>query len=311
MDAKFIDLFAGCGGLSLGLEKAGLTGLFAVEAHPDAFKTYECNLLDNIKSRHLWPNWLEKRAWFAEKLFDKYTSELELLRGKIDLIAGGPPCQGFSMNGRRRPDDPRSSMVNVYLKYVELIRPRLVLLENVVGFQSMKHSDGGTYSDFVCKELRKFGYDVWHEVLFASKWGVPQRRPRFVLIAAQKGMLEGINPFERLKVARKSFLEERLLSEKGTSLKDAISDFDDEDETPILDKEWGHRGFYALKRSNDIKSNYQQLMRSGSVTETGDLRLPRHREGTVKRMNEMLDSCDKGSAISPETRAKYGLKKDQ
>ena len=304
-----IDLFAGCGGLSLGLSAAGFSGLFAVEAHPDAFDTYRSNLLDNGKGNHQWPDWLETQAWQAQDVLKKHSTDLARLRGKVDLIAGGPPCQGFSMNGLRRPDDPRSRMVDVYLEYVEIIRPRLVLLENVVGFQSMKHRTGGTYSEYVARELEALGYDTWSEILRAADWGVPQRRPRFVLIAAPKGTLPGIDPMQRLRVARKAFLAARGLGPGHTSASDALSDLEEGDAGLGRDPEWGHLGFMALKRASRAVTPYQRLMRTGSRCQPSDLRLPRHSAASIDRMQDILDNCERGVCLRPADRLRLGIRK--
>ena len=98
----YIDLFSGCGGLSLGLGRAGWEGVFAVEKDEMAFKTFAHNLIDNEKSHFNWPEWLPKEATTIQDLISNYSEELSKLNGKIDLIAGGPPCQGFSLAGRRR-----------------------------------------------------------------------------------------------------------------------------------------------------------------------------------------------------------------
>jgi DNA (cytosine-5)-methyltransferase 1 len=303
-----IDLFAGCGGLSLGLGAAGFTTLFGVEAHADAFSTYQHNLLDNHGERHRWPDWLEKRSWYAQDLLAQHGQELAALRGKVDLIAGGPPCQGFSMNGLRRPDDPRSRMVDVYLQYVEMVRPRLVLLENVVGFCSMKHRTGGTYSDYVARELDKLGYNIWSDILRAADWGVPQRRPRFVLIAALKATLPGIDPMQRIRVGRKAFLEARGLDPEYTSAKAAISDLEEVEET-TLDAEWGHLGFKTLKRATEPSSPYQELMRVGGAEQPKDMRLPRHSATSIRRMQDILDNCERGVCLRMEDRERLGIKK--
>ncbi|CAP57719.1 putative cytosine-specifi methyltransferase DdeI [Gluconacetobacter diazotrophicus PA1 5] len=304
-----IDLFAGCGGLSLGLGAAGFSTLFAIEAHADAFDTYRANLLDSGRNRHSWPAWLDKRAWQAQDVLVHHETELAELRGKVDLVAGGPPCQGFSMNGLRRPDDPRSKMVDVYLHYVEIVRPRLILLENVVGFRSMKHRTGGTYSDYTKRRLEAFGYDTWIEILRAADWGVPQRRPRFVLIAAPKGTLPGIDPMQRLRVARKAFLVARGLGPDHTSASAAISDLEESDMEPGLDSEWGHLGFRALKRSREAATPYQRLMRVDSLNQPGDLRLPRHSTASVGRMRDILDNCERGVCLRLVDRERLGIKK--
>jgi DNA (cytosine-5)-methyltransferase 1 len=302
-----IDLFAGCGGLSLGLNAAGFSTLFAVEAHADAFETYRANLLGS--ANHQWPAWLEKRAWQAQDVLTRYSAELRELRGKVELVAGGPPCQGFSMNGLRRPDDPRSKMVDVYLQYVEIVRPRLVLLENVVGFRSMEHRTGGTYSEYVHRSLEILGYDTWAGILRASDWGVPQRRPRFVLIAAPKGTLPGVDPIQRVRVARKAFLAARGLGPGHTSASAAISDLEEGGGQPELDAEWGHLGFRTLRRSEQPMSPYQRLMRTRSRRQPSDLRLPRHAASSVERMQDILDNCERGVCLRPTDRERLGIKK--
>lgn len=309
MAPKCIDLFSGCGGLSLGLTNAGFFTEFAVEAHPDAFETYRSNLLDRPKSRHGWPQWLEKRAWRAEDLLSHHAEDLYKLRGQIDLLAGGPPCQGFSMNGLRRPDDPRSQMVDVYLEYVEIVRPRLVLLENVVGFRSMRHRTGGTYSDYVMRQLDDLGYDTWADTLRAADWGVPQRRPRFVLVAALKGSLPGIDPMQRTRVARKAFLAVRGLGPGHTSARSALSDLEEGDAALELDAEWGHLGFKSLRRSRLPATPYQRLMRTGGSGQTDNLRLPRHGAASIERMQDILENCERGVCLRPDDRQRLGIRK--
>lgn len=305
-----IDLFAGCGGLSLGLGEAGFTTLFGVEGHAHAFSTYKHNLLDGASEHHRWPDWLDKRAWLAQDLLQEHATELSSLRGKVDLIAGGPPCQGFSMNGLRRPDDPRSQMVDVYLQYVAKVRPRLILLENVVGFRSMRHKTGGTYCDYVTREFKKLGYDTWYDTLRAADWGVPQRRPRFVLIAAIEGSLPGIDPIQRLRVMRKSFLATHGLGPGPTTARAALSDLEERDESDLLpDTEWGNQGFKALRRARQPKSPYQKLMRGRGAGQPSDVRLPRHSAASAKRMQDILDNCDRGVCLRAEDRVRLGIKK--
>lgn len=309
MAPNYIDLFSGCGGLSLGLRAAGFSNLFAIEAHADAFETYRSNLLRTAEDRHLWPAWLEMRAWKAEDVLTQCAEQLAGLRGKVDLIAGGPPCQGFSMNGLRRPDDPRSRMVDVYLKYVEAVQPRIVLMENVVGFRSMKHRTGGTYTDYAIRALKNLGYETWTDILRAADWGVPQRRPRFVLVAALKGTLAGIDPMQRMRVARKGFLMSRKLGSSPTSARAAISDLEESNENLALDAEWGHLGFKSLKRARRPETRYQQLMRIGSSRQPSDVRLARHSAASIGRMLDILNSCERGVCLRPEDRRRLGIKK--
>ncbi len=304
-----IDLFAGCGGLSLGLRAAGFSILFSVEAHPDAFATYRHNLFNSSSSQSDWPAWLEKRAWRAEELFSTHRAEISQLCGKIDLLAGGPPCQGFTTNGLRHPDDPRSAMVDVYLQYVAAVQPRMVLLENVVGFRSMKHRTGGSYSDYVTRELDRIGYQAWSDIIRAADWGVPQRRPRFVLLAVPKGCLPGVDPLQRLRVARKDFLRSRSLGSKGTGAEAALSDLLEGEDELELDDEWGRLGFKKLRRGEEARSAYQELMRRGCHDQPRNMRLPRHSATSTRRMQDILDTCERGICLRPDDRQRLGISK--
>ncbi|MFN6085266.1 MAG: DNA cytosine methyltransferase, partial [Fluviicola sp.] len=107
----YIDLFAGCGGLSLGLHQAGWKGLFAIEKSADAFKTLEYNLINNL-NHFEWPKWLPQQNHDINQVLSSYEAKLQKLRGKVSLVAGGPPCQGFSMAGRRNENDLRNDLIN-------------------------------------------------------------------------------------------------------------------------------------------------------------------------------------------------------
>lgn len=307
---SFIDLFAGCGGLSLGLIQAGFSCRFAVEAHPDAFETYRKNLIEGPVTGHEWPEWLAVAAHDVVALAANHRPHLAALRGSIDLVAGGPPCQGFSTNGRRDPDDPRSRMVDAYLEIVDLVRPSLVLIENVRGFTSMPHSSGGTYSDAVKRRLTGLGYDAWADVLIASDFGVPQRRPRYICIAAPKGSLPGIDPISRLRAARHRFLTGKGLENSPVSAREAISDLALNGRLPAPDPEWGSRGFNAVVRQDvPAISAYQTMLRNGCPDQPSDRRIPRHSEATSKRMQEILDTCRPGRNITPADRKRLGIGK--
>ena len=124
----FIDLFAGCGGLSLGLINAGWTGLFAIEKNHDAFETLKSNLLEkDVVPSFQRPDWLPCKHATASELIAGYSKQLKKLRGKVELIAGGPPCQGFSFAGRRNPNDPRNRLAEEYIHIVGLVRPKFYL----------------------------------------------------------------------------------------------------------------------------------------------------------------------------------------
>lgn len=307
----FAEFFAGCGGLSLGLQKADWKLSFAVEAHPDAFATYRANIIDRPSAQVEWPKELACEAHDIANFLDKYRDYLTAAKGSLDLLSGGPPCQGFSTNGRRCPDDPRNKLVATYLDIIQLLEPTIVLLENVRGFISMPHSTGSTYSAHVGTRLKELGYDIWSDLLFASDWGVPQRRPRFFLIAVRKGLLVGVDPFERLKTLRHSFLLSRQLpTDKAVSARDALDDLGTADKLLIPDPEFGHQGFQCIDYDSAAAlSNYSKRMRDGFTGIPSDIRLPRHSQEVTDRFLKILQTCPKGRSISLEDRARLGLKK--
>lgn len=215
MKRKYIDLFAGCGGLSLGFETAGFELGFAVEKSSMAGETFYHNLIKNIKSEHQWKTYLNKSAKdkLEEGLFIGKTIELleqpNLLNdtknklGEIDLIVGGPPCQGFSLAGKRNPKDNRNQLPWQFLEYVEIFRPKAVLMENVLGMRQRfsKHNEEAPFSQI--KNLLEMGfgedeklnqYVVQELELNAMHYGVPQHRPRVFLLGIRKdiAMKKGI-----------------------------------------------------------------------------------------------------------------------
>lgn len=255
-----IDLFAGCGGLSLGLYQAGWKGLFAIEKNAFAFKTLKHNLID--KKHHFdWPEWLPQTEHDINEVLEKYSIQLKSLRGKVDLVAGGPPCQGFSMAGKRIEDDIRNQLVFSYIRFIELVRPKIILFENVKGFtyafRKKNENDTEPYSHKVIRGLEGLGYNVKPHVFDFSDYGVPQRRKRFILVGIQKE-LGTPEMFEQLlKEKREAFLSEKGIT-ATTTLQEAISDLlRSNGEEPTPDR----KGFYSGKYSERELTNYQKLMR--------------------------------------------------
>jgi DNA (cytosine-5)-methyltransferase 1 len=300
----YIDLFAGCGGISLGLSNAGWQGLFAIEKNPMAFSTFKFNLID--KGNHFnWPDWLPKKALDIQTVLKKYEKELAKI-GKVDLVVGGPPCQGFSLAGRRRKNDKRNSLAKSYIKFVEIVKPSMVFFENVIGFTigfKNKKSRGEAYSDYVENELKRLGYKVKSEIVDFSAFGIPQRRKRFILI----GMLNG-DPkhfFQKILQVKKDFLLSKRL-EESISLYEAISDLEKiHGDRPSLESHAFKEGLYG-----EVKSSYQQFMRKDCAGKFPDShRFARHNEKTVERWIEVLANCPKDVVLSDEWKKKFGLKK--
>jgi DNA (cytosine-5)-methyltransferase 1 len=304
-----IDLFAGCGGLSLGLYQAGWNGVFAVEKNPCAFETLNYNLIEN-KNHFDWPEWLPKEPLDIIEVNKRYRKELKHLRGAIDLVAGGPPCQGFSMAGKRMEDDVRNQLVFAYIDFIKMVRPQILLFENVKGFtyafDKKDNPDAVPYSVVVVDQLKKLGYDVSAHVIDFSEYGVPQRRKRFILVGIQKSLEKNAGDFfAGLQNNRKSFLSERGLS-KDTTITDAISDLLRENGTvPTPDRKNFLSGVYGA-----AATPYQTYMRQDVedfVPQSHSF--ARHGVGKLACFKKLLAEYPvKGKRIDGKAREVWGIK---
>lgn len=323
-DVTFIDLFAGCGGISLGLMNAGWKGIFAVEKEKNAFETLKHNLIDSKSGPcYKWPHWLQKEPIGISRLLKKYQSEIKSLKGKVDMVVGGPPCQGFSLVGKRRKNDPRNRLFIQYVEFVKLVQPRLVLMENVKGitveFGKKKNSSIGNkrgrrakpFADRIRKTLEEGGYEVYPSLIRAVDFGVPQIRPRYFLVGVQKPIPAGFGPLE-LKSAidklRRSFLQERKLPiERNVSTKDALSDLETNGRAVMdcVDSPGFKQVFYG-----GPQSEYQRLLHgSMNGSAPNSLRLANHRQSTISRFEEILRCCRPGVTLSDGERARLGTRK--
>lgn len=181
---RAIDLFSGAGGLTIGLTAAGFTVAGAVELDPLACDTYA----DNHPDVRLWRRDIRRISG------DEILTELGVEPGELDLVAGCPPCQGFStirtLNGRRAVAEPRNDLIGEYGRIVEALRPKAVLMENVPGLA--RDERFSTLIDL----LEGLGYPArgsWR-VLNASDFGIPQNRRRLVLVAAGGMKLKQAEP---------------------------------------------------------------------------------------------------------------------
>jgi len=167
---KSVDLFAGAGGLSCGLQQAGFESLLANELVPEYAETYQRN---HQNSRVVVGDVREVSETNIKRL-------LGVKQGEVDLVAGGPPCQGFSINAPIRSlDDNRNHLFKDFIRVVSALLPKAVLIENVPGMVSLGK---GTVVEQIYKELHSLGYNVKHRILFAAHYGVPQMRFRTVFI---------------------------------------------------------------------------------------------------------------------------------
>ncbi|WP_442514212.1 DNA cytosine methyltransferase [Pseudomonas promysalinigenes] len=317
---RFIDVFAGCGGLSLGLLKAGCHGVAAIEKNPMAFETLKHNLIDGERYRFDWPDWLPKKAMSCEDFLDTHKQHIQGLAGTIDLMVGGPPCQGFSTAGRRNPADPRNQMAEQYLELVKVVRPRYIVIENVSGFNSkfneakIKNASDEkytkqSYAEFISGELKKIGYTVSRGKLNCADFGVPQNRHRYLIICALGDVKQ--NLFESLENFGRDFKKAKGLSpEKPVSAHDAIADLETRDKTLVKSTDSDPKGFKEIQYTEpDILPPYLGLMRDGYRGAPNSLRLPNHRVDTIVQFIKYRQASEPGRSLSKETRERLGLKK--
>ena len=313
----YIDIFAGCGGLSLGLFNSGLwKGKFAIEKSSDAYATLQYNLIE--KKKHFdWPDWLPKQNHDINDVINNYKEMLQSLRGEIDLVAGGPPCQGFSTAGRRVEGDLRNKLIKSYVKFIRLVQPKVILFENVKGFTQKFDKNkikGKIYSEYVTKELEydspkgEFqGYKVEGKLLDFSEFGIPQKRTRFILIGIRKDLVEEIKPikfFEEIQAQIELFLYEKGLNIINT-LEDAISDLLRHDEVTSPDTKT-----LTSSRYNSINSNYQRLLRNNVNSDIPDShRFAKHNIETIKKFEFILRHAEKNKSLSKELKLRFNLKK--
>ena len=167
MKYRVLDLFSGCGGLSYGFECAGFHIVAGVDNWEDSLVTYRANHKDS--------------KGILLDLGNFNAAELHEEVGDVDVVIGGPPCQGFSLSGKRNPDDPRNKLYKGFVDVVKEFRPKVFVLENVPNLASMAQ---GKIKDAIINEFSNLGYKVKYKVLLASDYGVPQNRRRVIFVGS-------------------------------------------------------------------------------------------------------------------------------
>ena len=178
MKYKMVDLFAGCGGLSLGMEQAGFTPWFVNEIVETFCNTYKRN--HTLSDGHYFVGDINE----LNEHLDEYEKYLE----DITLVCGGPPCQGFSMANRQRIlDDPRNQLYKAYLVFLKKVRPKFFVMENVKGMSNKIAEIRQNFKDYLGEE-----YVFDYRLLRAQDFGVPQNRERFIMIGNRMGIAPGL-----------------------------------------------------------------------------------------------------------------------
>lgn len=270
-----IDLFSGCGGMSLGFKWAGFNSILATDIDENAKETYTHNF--------------PKTPFINNDLRELTKNDFDNLINtqKVDVVIGGPPCQGFSLANKRRnkiKNDPRNELFYDFVKVVEWHKPKAFVMENVKGLLSMKN---GEVIKVIIQSFEDIGYTANYKVLKASNYGVPQDRERVFII----GYLENLNltvKFPKTKISEPFTVEE------------AISDL------PILNAGEGEEKVnYTFKP----KSEYQKFMRLNSNKVQNHVAM-RHTPRVIERFKaittgkKLIDVWDTHGAVSRGNPAK-------
>jgi DNA (cytosine-5)-methyltransferase 1 len=309
---KFIDLFAGCGGLSLGLEQAGFFPLFVNELNSDAMETY-------LKNRDAQFPHLRKRFHandiksivsdkdFFNRLFSDLSSQFgqQIKVGEIDLVTGGPPCQGFSGIGIRRSYSvdksqlPSNHLFQDMAYFIHNIRPKIFLFENVEGLLRSRWTKDGIKGEAFRDVLKTFnsleGYNVKHKLIHAKDYAVPQNRPRVLLIGVRDDLTKSDTSGDDAVLA--GFLPPPI--GMYPHLIDVLSDLVD----PTF--EYGGK---TLKYVNTANSKWQKEIRTlpnGQILKKGsrltDQEYSKHSPSVRARFQAMIEN---GGIIPPEMKTK-------
>lgn len=219
-----LDLFCGCGGLSKGFSLAGFNIIGGVDFNKDAIATFNYNFK---QAKGVCCNITDLKV----KQIEKYFGNIK----KIDVIIGGPPCQGFSSANRNKlEDDPRNKLFFEFVKFVDIIKPKAVVIENVRG---IVNQNNGYAKDKIYEIFGKRGYNVTHKILDASDYGVPQKRLR--------------NFFVITKNKKFDFSNIRKINKKVT-VKDALCDLYSlekvDSDIKVIDK--NYMSMYSKKMNN-------------------------------------------------------------
>jgi len=280
---KYIDLFAGCGGLSLGIENAGFELALALEKSPMACETFYHNFIKPLNNKEEWAKYCAKPL--IEQVKEKLVvnelktvldnpEAMEYLRKlDIDLVAGGPPCQGFSMAGRRNPKDARNQLPWQFMEFIEKVNPKAVIMENVVGITRdfSKENEKAPFNQLkeTLENLGE-GYFVQPVQLNAMHFGVPEHRPRMMLLGIRKDIAENKNMYFSDNIWKSDYDENmpktyknrpdivpraKYFGNKIRTVKDAFWDLDNNgyklSEDDILYNNNGN-GFAKLMRSSKL-----------------------------------------------------------
>ena len=242
-----VDLFCGAGGFSLGLKDTNrFNSVLANDIDMDMCEAYSLNFPET-------------------KILSKSISDLDFLsikkKNNIDVVVGGPPCQAYSLSGKRLKNDPRANLFLEYFRAIKVIRPNIFVYENVKGLFSYKK---GTIFYQLREIFEKIGYNLSINLVNALNYGVPQSRERVFIIGYKKG----------LEYSFPSYSHSTKTSKKPITISDAISDL------PMIKSNEN-----SVKYLSKPKTSYQRLMRKNAPENLMDHKSSKHSESLINIMH--------------------------
>lgn len=297
MKPKVIDLFAGSGGLSLGLEQAGFEPVFVNELNQDAMSTYLRNRKGNGLDERDGHSFDIKDITKAKSTSKDFADMIRAKHGEIDLICGGPPCQGYSGIGHRRTfkltkdEIPTNHLYEDMAQVVSVVAPKAFLFENVRGLLNSKWGPSGSNGEIwedvrktfskirVLVNGKKLSYEIGWKLVYAKDFGVPQNRPRVLMVGLREDL-----PFHPLDTQDKGLLP--IGTKRGPDLIDLMSD--------LLDPKWREKGI-TQKYLHKPKTDIQELLRVAHLGKTfgksdllSDQEYSNHSDAVIEKFTHML-----------------------
>lgn len=300
----YIDLFSGSGGFSLGFDNRGFKNIFSIDIEPSFCETYKYNFPNH--------NLIEKDICQLSDEEIKYLKEVD----DIDVVIGGPPCQGFSIAGnigRKFIDDPRNQLFKEFVRVVKVLKPKFFVMENVARLYN--HNKGETRKEII-NDFEKLGYKVECKILNSADYGVPQIRKRVIFIGARYNqkiefpikttdkyltVKEALNNYPILSAGEESIIPNHVAMAHSIQMLEKmsyISDGGNRDEIPLK----------LRPKSGDVRKYIRYKSDEPSVCVTGDMRKIFHYEQnralTVRELAKLQSYPDdfifKGTKISQQ-----------
>jgi DNA (cytosine-5)-methyltransferase 1 len=314
-----VDLFAGCGGFGLGLEQAGYTPIFVNEINADARGTYVFNRID----RH--PHFargLDEEKWinqfcstdarrmtkrdYLERLESNFKSEFGIAHGEIDLVVGGPPCQGFSGIGHRRSysvakeDLPSNHLFKDMARIISHLRPRAFVFENVRGLLTGRWTFDGENGE-IWKDVKKAfinigGYRLAAELVYAKNYGVAQNRPRIMLVGIREDIAGSVTRKEEIDLIDGTGISSGFLpaGRPGSwpSLIELLGDLVDPDHQESGGKTTEYPSRVMCETQRNFRTSADGKSVAGKGSPVTEHEYSKHHPKVVKKFKAMIDGMD-------------------